>query len=54
MLAILCRVACLTMVHKLMRSAERKSRVLSSSSLLPDVIAGVKFIDGENETKQAA
>jgi hypothetical protein len=42
------------MVYKLMKSAERKWRVLNGASLLPDVIAGVKFIDGEKATKHAA
>lgn len=55
------RVACLTMVYKLMKSAEKNWRVLNGSSLLPDVIEGVQFIDGERvpnkqpaETKPAA
>jgi len=48
------RVACLTMVYKLMKSAEKKWRLLSGSSLLPDVIQGTKFIDGVKETKDAA
>lgn len=40
------RTACLTMVFKLAQSAEQHWRVLNGSSLLPDVIAGVKFTDG--------
>lgn len=48
------RIACLTMVYKLMRSAEKKWRVLSGATLLPDVIAGIQFIDGEKPTKEAA
>jgi putative transposase len=40
------RVACLTMVFKLMQSASKKWRLLNGSQLLPDVIAGVQFIDG--------
>lgn len=48
------RVACLTMVYKLMQSAEKKWRLLNGSSLLPDVIQGIKFIDGVKETKTAA
>lgn len=48
------RVACLTMVYKLMKSAEKKWRLLNGSNLLPDVIQGIKFIDGEKTTKDAA
>jgi putative transposase len=48
------RTACLTMVYKLMQSAEKKWRVLNGSSLLPDVIQGIKFIDGVKDTKEAA
>ncbi len=40
------RLACLTMVFKLMQSAAKKWRLLNGSQLLPDVIAGVQFIDG--------
>ncbi len=40
------RVACLTMVFKLMESASRKWRALNGSTLLADVIAGVQFADG--------
>jgi len=40
------RVACLTMVFKLMQSASKKWRLLNGSQLLPDVIQGVRFIDG--------
>jgi putative transposase len=40
------RTACLTMVFKLMQSAEKKWRLLNGSTLLPDVIAGVNFTDG--------
>jgi transposase-like protein len=40
------RVACLTMVFKLMQSASKKWRLLNGSQLLPDVIQGIKFIDG--------
>lgn len=45
------RIACLTMVWKLMQSASRRWRSLHSSKLLPDVIAGVRYADG---LKQAA
>ncbi len=48
------RVACLTMVYKLMRSAEKKWRALSGSDILPNVLQGIKFINGEKETKHAA
>jgi putative transposase len=48
------RVACLTMVFKLMQSAGRNWRSLRGSALLPGVIAGVKFVDGVNPEKAAA
>lgn len=48
------RTACLTMVYKLMMSAQKKWRLLNGSSLLPDVIQGIKFIDGEKVTKEVA
>jgi len=41
------RTACLTMVFKLARCAERNWRRLNGSALLPDVIRGVRFVDGE-------
>jgi putative transposase len=40
------RVACLAMVFKLAQSAEQRWRALNGSSLLPDVIKGVQFVDG--------
>jgi len=40
------RTACLTMVFRLMQSASKRWRQLNGSQLLPDVIAGVQFIDG--------
>ena len=40
------RVACLTMVFKLMESASKRWRVLNGSALVADVIAGVVFADG--------
>ena len=40
------RTACLTMVFKLMQSASKRWRLLNASTLLPDVINGVQFIDG--------
>jgi len=48
------RVACLTMVYKLMMSAQKKWRTLNGSDVLADVIAGFQFIDGEKQTKPAA
>jgi transposase-like protein len=48
------RTACLTMVFKLMQSAEKKWRLLNGASLLPEVLQGVQFIDGEKVTKDAA
>ncbi|MCP4571490.1 MAG: hypothetical protein GY838_03995 [bacterium] len=43
------RTACLTMVFKLARAAEKLWRRLNGSALLPDVIRGVRFIDGIKE-----
>ena len=40
------RVACLTMVFKLMESASKTWRALNGSALVRDVIAGVPFADG--------
>jgi putative transposase len=40
------RIACLTMVFKLTQSAELSWRPLNGSNLLPDVIQGVRFVDG--------
>src|SRR5207344_573599 len=40
------RKACLTMVYKLMESAAKRWRLLNGSNFLPEVIAGVQFIDG--------
>jgi len=40
------RVACLTMVFKLVQSAEHHWRALNGSALLPEVLKGVQFIDG--------
>jgi len=48
------RVACLTMVYKLMMSAQKKWRLLNGSSLLPELLQGIKFIDGVKESKTAA
>jgi transposase-like protein len=40
------RAACLAMVFKLTMCAEKTWRALNGSSLLPDVIRGVQFVDG--------
>ena len=40
------RTACLTMVFKLMQSAEKKWRILNGHQLLPDVLARIPFPDG--------
>jgi transposase-like protein len=40
------RVACLTMVFKLMESASRRWRALNGSPLLAEVLKGVVFVDG--------
>jgi transposase-like protein len=42
-------LACETMVFKLMESAAKQWRLLNGSTLLPEVIASVRFIDGEKE-----
>jgi transposase-like protein len=48
------RAACLAMVFKLVESAARRWRALNGAKLLPDVIAGIRFIDGEKPEKAAA
>ena len=48
------RAACLAMVFKLCESAAKTWRLLNGAKLLPDVIAGVKFINGEKTEKSAA
>ncbi len=40
------RIACLTMVFKLVQSAQKRWRALNGSNLIPDVITGVPFVDG--------
>jgi putative transposase len=47
------RLACLTMVFKLMESASKKWRQLNGSPLLTKVIAGVRFADGVEQTNAA-
>jgi putative transposase len=48
------RAACLAMVFKLCESAARHWRLLNGAKWLPDVVAGVRFIDGEKPEKDAA
>jgi putative transposase len=43
------RTACLTMVFKLAQCAEKHWRRLNGQELLPEVIRGVKFVDGAKE-----
>ena len=40
------RKTCLTMVFKLCQSARKTWRKLKGSALLPEVIQGVRFVDG--------
>jgi putative transposase len=40
------RMACLTMVYKLMKSAEHRWRLLNGSKILVEVLKGTVFIDG--------
>jgi hypothetical protein len=47
------RAACLTMVFKLMESAAKNRRLLNGSSLIGEVIAGVRFVDGVKQTEAA-
>jgi hypothetical protein len=47
------RIACLTMVFKLMEIASKSWRLLNGSPLLVKVIAGVRFIDGMELTDAA-
>lgn len=48
------RAACLTMVFELCESAARTWRALNGTRLLPQVIVGVRFVDGEKPEKTAA
>ena len=43
------RKACLAMVFKLVQSAEKRWRRLNGHQLIPEVIEGIKFIDGIKE-----
>jgi putative transposase len=47
------RSACLTMVFKLMEVASESWRLLNGSPLLSKVIAGVRFVDGVEQTNAA-
>ena len=47
------RLACLTMVFKLMESASTTWRLLNGSPLLAKVIAGVRFVDGAEQAEAA-
>jgi putative transposase len=40
------RIACLTMVFKLVGCAEKRWRALNGSDLIPQVLEGVQFVDG--------
>jgi hypothetical protein len=48
------RIATLTMVFKLTLEAQKHWRRLQGFQLIPKVITGVPFIDGEELTQQAA
>jgi transposase-like protein len=48
------RKACLAMVFKLSQAAQKKWRLLNGAQLIPDVVQGVRFIDGVREDKAAA
>lgn len=43
------RTACLTMVFKLAQCAEKHWRQLNGKELIPEVIRGVRFVDGVKE-----
>ena len=48
------RIATLTMVFKLGMEAQKHWRRLNGPELVAKVVIGVKFIDGEEQTEQAA
>jgi putative transposase len=48
------RTACLTMVFKLMQSAQKRWRTLNGSERIPEVIQGISFRDGVKQPKAAA
>ena len=43
------RIACLTMVWKLVQSAAKRWRALNGCEIIADVIKGVRFVDGVKE-----
>jgi transposase-like protein len=47
------RMACLTMVFKLMESASKRWRALNKSSLIQEMIAGVVYVDGVKKADAA-
>jgi transposase-like protein len=48
------RMACLTMVFKLMQSAAKRWRSLNGADILPEVIQGIPFVDGVRQPQAAA
>src|SRR6201995_925310 len=48
------RIATLTMVFKLGLEAQKHWRRLKGFELIPKVVTGVRFVDGEEQTQQAA
>ena|ERR1700730_13650730 len=48
------RIATLTMVFKLGLEAQKHWRRLNGAELVAKVVTGVKFVDGEEQTQQAA
>jgi putative transposase len=48
------RIATLTMVFKLGMEAQKHWRRLHGFELIPKVVTGVRFVDGEEQTQQAA
>src|SRR5438132_13078079 len=48
------RIATLTMVFKLGLEAQKHWRRLNGAELVAKVVTGVKFVDGEEQTEQAA
>jgi putative transposase len=48
------RIATLTMVFKLGLEAQKHWRRLNGSELVAKVVIGVKFVNGEEQTQQAA
>jgi putative transposase len=48
------RTACLTMVFKLMQSAQKRWRALNGLERIPDVIQGIPFVNGIKQPKAAA